>query len=91
MISPDRNAAGSLWLNQDTTFSMGNFDAGQSIDYRVKTDGNGAYVFVLEGGVNINGSDLNKRDAAGVYDTSLFTIQMNQKSQLLIIEVPMNY
>jgi len=89
LISPDKNAKDTLWLNQDTTFSMGNFDAGQHVSYEMKTPGNGAYVFVLEGNVIIEGCSLNKRDATGVYDTSSFTIETNSETRLLIIEVPM--
>lgn len=91
LISPDKATTDSLWLNQDTTFSMGTFDAGLSVDYSIKTTGNGAYVFVLEGAVVVNGNALNKRDAIGVHDISRFTIQTNSETQLLIIEVPMNY
>jgi redox-sensitive bicupin YhaK (pirin superfamily) len=89
LISPNKNATDTLWLNQDTTFSMGKFDAGQQVSYSIKTPGNGAYVFVLEGGVSIAGSQLNKRDAIGVYDSSSFTIETNSETHLLIIEVPM--
>lgn len=89
LISPDKNAKDTLWLNQDTTFSMGNFDAGQQVNYSIKTPGNGAYVFVLEGSATIGGNQLNKRDAIGVYDISSFTVETNSETQLLVIEVPM--
>lgn len=88
LISPDKGAD-ELWLNQDTTFSRGVFDRGQKIDYAVETLGNGTYVFVLEGSVNIEGQAVNKRDAIGVYDTEAFTIETNAESSVLLIEVPM--
>jgi redox-sensitive bicupin YhaK (pirin superfamily) len=88
LISPVKSD-NTLWLNQDTTFSQGSFDAGQQISYTIKTPGNGAYVFVIEGDINIDGQDLNKRDALGVYETDAFTIQTNSESRILIIEVPM--
>jgi redox-sensitive bicupin YhaK (pirin superfamily) len=88
LISPVKSD-NTLWLNQDTTFSQGSFDAGQQINYTIKTPGNGAYVFVLEGDISIAGQGLNKRDALGVYEADAFTIQTNSESRLLIIEVPM--
>ena len=91
LISPDRGAADTLWLNQDATFTMGTFDSAQQLDYTIKTPGNGAYVFVLEGDVKIDDAQLNKRDAIGVYDTTSFAIETNIGTSLLIIEVPMNY
>ena len=90
LISPDKEAIDTLWLNQDATFSMGTFDTAQQVNYTIKTPGNGAYVFVLEGGVKINDQLLNKRDATGVYDTGSFSIETNSETSLLIIEVPMN-
>lgn len=91
LISPDKEAADTLWLNQDTIFTMGTFDSAQQLDYTIKTPGNGAYVFVLEGDVKIDDAQLNKRDAIGVYDTTSFAIETNIGTSLLIIEVPMNY
>jgi redox-sensitive bicupin YhaK (pirin superfamily) len=88
LISPVKSD-NTLWLNQDTSFSQGSFDADQQINYTMKTPGNGAYVFVLEGDINIADQSLNKRDALGVYETDAFTIQTNSESRLLIIEVPM--
>ncbi|QHS54924.1 pirin family protein [Mucilaginibacter sp. 14171R-50] len=88
MISPVKSEE-TLWLNQDTTFSQGKFDAGQKVDYTMKTAGNGVYVFLIDGNATIAGSVLNKRDAIGVYDTNTFTIETNSESRILIIEVPM--
>jgi redox-sensitive bicupin YhaK (pirin superfamily) len=88
LVSPVEGAD-TLWINQDATFSMGNFDAGQQISYDIKTEGNGAYVFVLEGSIK-NSAVLNKRDALGVYDTSSFIIEPEERSRFLIIDVPMS-
>jgi len=89
LVSPDRRE-GNLWLHQDAIFSMGTFEAGKSLNYIVKTQGNGAYVFLLDGRAKINGIQLNKRDAMGVYDTSSFTIETEEESRYLIIDVPMS-
>jgi len=89
LVSPVKNDD-TLWINQDATFSMGNFEAGEAINYDIKTEGNGAYVFVLEGSIKINSAVLNKRDALGVYDTSSFIIEPEERSRFLIIDVPMS-
>ncbi|MBE9586512.1 pirin family protein [Mucilaginibacter sp. JRF] len=88
LISPEKDAD-ALWINQDATFSMGEFEAGKTITYNVKTPGNGAYIFLLEGSIEIDGTVLNKRDALGVYDTCSVTIETVAQSRLLILEVPM--
>ncbi|WDZ98870.1 pirin family protein [Mucilaginibacter sp. SJ] len=89
LISPERSE-NTLWINQDATFSMGEFEAGQTINYDIKTKGNGAYVFVLDGAAKINNQVLNKKDALGVYDTSSLTIIAQEPSRFLIIDVPMS-
>lgn len=88
IVSPIKSE-NTLWINQDATFSMGDIDAGKQINYDIKTAGNGAYVFVIEGAININGVTLNKRDAIGVYDMSSISIETQAPSRLLIMEVPM--
>ena len=88
LISPDKRN-GSLWINQDATFSMGYFEAGKEIKYDIKTPGNGVYVFLLEGSLKINDQALNKRDAIGVYNISSITIDTKAESRLLIMDIPM--
>ena len=88
LISPVKSED-TLWINQDATFSMGEFEAGKEINYDIKTSGNGVYVFVLEGSVKIDDSKLNKRDALGVYNTSSIIIETEAQSRLLIMDIPM--
>ena len=88
LVSPDKDGD-ALWINQDAIFSMGDFDAGQSLTYDIRIPGNGAYIFFIEGSADIDGTRLNKRDALGVYDTSSFTIETKSPSRVLIMEVPM--
>ncbi|HWD90306.1 MAG TPA: pirin family protein [Mucilaginibacter sp.] len=79
----------ALFINQDATFSIGDFDAGKQVNYEIKNPGNGAFIFQIEGESGVDGSDLNKRDAIGVYDTSSFTIETKSSSRILIMEIPM--
>lgn len=79
-----------MWINQDAYFSIGKFKAGQQVRYNIQHGGNGAYVFMIEGSASIAGQILNKRDALGISETSEFTIHVNQDSEILVIDVPMN-
>lgn len=88
LISPVKSDE-TLWINQDATFSTGKFEPQKQINYEIKTPGNGVYIFVIEGSVKINGQNLNKRDALGVYDISSIKIDTEAESQLLIMDVPM--
>ncbi|HEY9197146.1 MAG TPA: pirin family protein, partial [Mucilaginibacter sp.] len=68
----------------------GTFDAGRPLNYNITAPGNGAFVFILEGKAQLNGNVLNKRDAVGVYNTSSFTIETEELTRFLIIDVPMS-
>jgi redox-sensitive bicupin YhaK (pirin superfamily) len=88
LVSPDKDGA-ALWINQDAIFSMGDFDAGRSFTYDIGIPGNGAYIFLISGQIDVEGSTLNKRDAIGVYDTGSIPIETKSPSRVLILEVPM--
>ena len=88
LVSPVKDSS-AIWINQDAIFSMGDFDADQQVKYDIQIAGNGAYIFVMDGSIVIDGTELNKRDALGVEDTGSFTIETKKHSRILIMEVPM--
>lgn len=89
IVSPEKSGK-TMWINQDAYFSLGNFEKGKSVDYSVQHKGNGAYIMVVEGEVEVGGTKLGRRDAVGVYETDKVTIKPNADSEILVIEVPMN-
>lgn len=89
VISPEKNN-GSLWINQDAWFSLGNLRKDSSLEYTINKNKNGVYAFVLEGDVVINGEKLNKRDGLGVWDVDKLSITAESDAEVLLMEVPMN-
>ncbi len=81
---------GGLWINQDARFAMTNLQAGKTIEYTNAFDGNGVFLVVINGSVEIDGKKLGKRDAAGIESSDNFTITASEDAELLAIEVPMN-
>jgi quercetin 2,3-dioxygenase len=79
-----------MWINQDAYFSLGKFDIDTKTSYTIQNKGNGAYVFIIEGSVFIDGQELNKRDAIGIWETENFNIDIISSAEILIIDVPMN-
>lgn len=88
LVSPDE-AEGAMWINQDAVFALGEFESGKDFSYTLKHPGNGAYVFVIEGAIELDKTILGRRDAAGVYDTSSVPFSVKEKAQVLVVEVPM--
>lgn len=86
VVSPDE-VHNALWINQDAYFSLGNFDTTTS--YQINKDGNGVYLMVIEGEIEIDGNVLSNRDAIGITDAKDFQINVLQPTKLLVVEVPM--
>ena len=89
VVSPN-DKDGGLWINQDARFAMTKLEAGQTIDYSNAFAGNGMYLVVINGTVEVDGNILTKRDAAGIENTDSFSITASEDAELLAIEVPMN-
>lgn len=89
VVSPN-DKDGGLWINQDARFAMTKLEAGKTIDYSNAFAGNGIYLVVINGTVEVDGNTLTKRDAAGIENTNSFSITASEDAELLAIEVPMN-
>ena len=87
VVAPDDATA--LWINQDARFTLGNLDQDLDIDYTLHQPENGVYVFLIDGSITIDGHQLGKRDAIGVWEADQFKIKATTDAQLLLIEVPM--
>ena len=88
VVAPNNMEA--LLINQDAWFSLGNFDSGYAANYTINKEGNGLYVFVISGSIEVDGQVLNQRDAIGITEATSIDIKSVLESEVLIIEVPMN-
>ncbi len=89
ILSPDPLDEG-VWIHQDAWFSLGNFDEGFTISYKMHKPGNGLYAFVLKGNFNIQGVALESRDGLGITGAEQLQITAGSKvAALLLMEVPM--
>lgn len=78
------------WINQNAKLSLGWFEAGSTINYTLSPLNKCVYIFVLEGSLHINNEVIEKRDAMGIWETELITIQNEQECEFIVIEVPIN-
>lgn len=88
VLSPNPDDDG-IWIHQDAWFHLADLKAGFETTYELRKPGNGVYIFVLEGEVNIEGNQLNKRDGYGIWETDQVDIKASLDVALLIMEVPM--
>jgi quercetin 2,3-dioxygenase len=90
LVSPIDNNDPGLKINQDAWIYRTTLESGKSVTHSMHSKNNGAYIFVIEGKVNAGDQVLNKRDALGISDTDSFEISADEKSDVLIFEVPMS-
>jgi redox-sensitive bicupin YhaK (pirin superfamily) len=88
IVSPTAND-GAVTIGQDAWFYLSKIEAGKSLSYEVKKNGNGVYAFLIDGKATVAGEPLNKRDGAGIWDTGSFEVQADADTEILLMEVPM--
>lgn len=88
IVSPMGEKEG-LNIHQHAWFSLGKLDKDIKVKYGLKDKKNGVYAFVIDGEVNINGENLNRRDGLGIAETDQLEIKAQAESELLLMEIPM--
>jgi redox-sensitive bicupin YhaK (pirin superfamily) len=88
LVSPD-GREGSLWIHQEAFVSKIN-SGSSALAYKPYLQTNGIFLFVLEGGANIDSLILKRRDTILVQPNESLNILPKPDSQFLFIEVPMN-
>jgi redox-sensitive bicupin YhaK (pirin superfamily) len=90
ILSPQKDDPG-VWIYQDAWFHMGQLSAGWKDTYQLKKAGNGLYLMVIDGHVQVAAQTLSNRDAISVTDSPETEIEALTDSRILLMEIPMNY
>ncbi|MDR2122755.1 MAG: pirin family protein [Flavobacteriaceae bacterium] len=91
IVTPDMETnEESLWIHQNAWLNTGIFDKGQEINYKIKKEGNGLYIMVIDGEFMAEYQKLNPKDGLAIWDTDSMKIKsLSDNSRILFIEVPM--
>ncbi len=90
VVSPLGTDIDSLQVNQDTYFNITEIAEGESLSYALHGAQQGAFVFVIEGGIEVAGENLGRRDAIGISQTDTIDVKASAAgTKVLLIEVPM--
>lgn len=85
-IGPDREG-GSILVHNDASMYVSRLEAGRPVQHAFRPDF-GGYVYVLEGGpATVNGTVLENGDAAMIWDEPQITIEAQETSELIMMEV----
>jgi len=92
VVAPkDKLVEDALPISQQAYIYKTSLDSDIAINLKVKTSENGFYIFVVDGVVEVAENIIEKRDAIGIYNTEGIEIKAKSNSELVIVEVPMNY
>lgn len=89
-LGSEEEKADAIGIHQDAWFSLGTLKEGIEKTYSVKKEGNGVYLFVIEGSVLVNDQPLSKRDALGLWDLETVSIKAETDAEILVMDVPMS-
>lgn len=87
IVAPEGKEA--LTINQDAVFLRGDFRKGKKVHYDFAFPGNGVYIFMLEGSIEVLGQELQRRDGFGVWEVSEIDLTIMEDAEILLMEVPM--
>lgn len=90
ILSPNPDDEG-VWIHQNAWFHLGKFEKGLAINYKIKSQGNGVYAFILNGEATIEGQKMGYRDGFGIWDIDQLQITSEaENTEILLMEVPMS-
>lgn len=89
IVSPDPGDDG-VWIYQEAWFSLLEAEKDVAIDYSLKKEDNGVYIFLLDGSISAGSQKMETRDGIGIWDTTGININVHEDSRLLLMEVPMD-
>ena len=88
VVSPD-GAQNSLWIHQQSWFSLGTFSKGEIAELKLNKSGNGWYIFLISGAISIGDETLQARDGIGIEEVGdSITINIQDDSKILAMELP---
>lgn len=78
---------GALAIDQDATIYLSSLAAGQQVTH-TSPAGRKAYLFVIDGEVQLNGVTLATGDQARIADETRFTIAATKNAELILLDLP---
>ena len=90
ILSPHKDDDG-VWIHQDAWFHMGKYSIDKEETYALKKNGNGLYIMVIDGEIELADTTLKKRDAIAISNTQKVNFKTNIGTKVLLIEVPLKW
>jgi quercetin 2,3-dioxygenase len=76
----------AVLVHQDAEVFVSRLGAGLSVEHEIRT-GRGVYLYVIEGDIVVNGGSMATGDAVQATDEPSITIEANDRSELILVDV----
>jgi quercetin 2,3-dioxygenase len=91
VVSPlDSSKNGTLTIHQNASFYVSSLTLGTEISHDLQS-GKKAYVFVMDGEIQVNGISMQTRDSAKVEGETKLSIVATKQTDLILIDLPEKY
>lgn len=87
LVSPNSDDEGG-WIHQQAWIQRAVLDKDSKLDYTLHSQKHGVYAIIISGNASILEAELHSRDAIGLWDINEITINAIEKTDVLLIEVP---
>jgi len=81
----------TLKIHQDAKISRIDLGENKDFKYNLLSKNHGVYLMLISGEIHVENNELNTRDAVGISETNNFSLIAKKDSEILFIEVPMNF
>jgi redox-sensitive bicupin YhaK (pirin superfamily) len=88
IVRPTRSEGTGVTVHQDTSIYATRLDPGVTVEHRIER-GRGGYLYVIDGGADVNNERLVTGDAAYITDAGLLRIRARATSELLLVDTPL--
>jgi len=90
VVPESSDSEDALKIHQDATFYLSTISPQSTIQH-VINDGRMAYIFVINGEVEINGKPLQTRDAVMIENEKTVSIVAQRQAELIVIDLPQRF
>ena len=84
------NDGQALHIHQDAAIYFSTLSAGSKVEHKL-AQGRKAYVFVIDGKVQLNSNSMETRDAARIENESKISIRADKPAELILLDLAEKY
>jgi quercetin 2,3-dioxygenase len=90
IVPENTNDGQALHIHQDAAIYVSSLEAGSKVEHKL-AQGRKAYVFVIDGKVQLGNNSMETRDAARIENEDKISIKADKPAELILLDLPEKY